>query len=171
MRKIAQSSSSLVQDRFFYLLKHVVADKFALQCCLMPCVKFYITSELALILDTPKANYIIFPVLMCVINSVYFYAVVLFFPHIFVPSEEYQEKKIPFSFMLCIICCTFDELLQIHYEICKIHCSINPLMISFLTYFSLDFCMFSDFLELLQVAYCYFSQLQRDAVVEMNFLH
>lgn len=110
VRKITQSSSSPVQDRFFYLLKHIVADKFgALQCYLMSCVKFYITSELALILENLKASYVICPVLMCVINSVYFYAVVLFFPHVFVPSEEYQKKKkIPFSFMLCIIFCTFD---------------------------------------------------------------
>jgi len=41
-----------------------------------------------------KGKDVIFPVLMCILNSVYFYAIVLSFSHVFVSSEEYQEKKI-----------------------------------------------------------------------------
>lgn len=115
-------------------------------------VRFYIISELALILDNLKDNDVLMvPVPIYIVSSVYFYAMVLLYPHVFVPSDSIHQKtrrrrrKKKSYFTLCSILCTFNYLLQIHYKICKILCSINPFMVSFsLIYFSLDFCVLLD---------------------------
>lgn len=57
-------------------------------------VRFYIISELALILDNLKDNDVLMvPVPIYIVSSVYFYAMVLLYPHVFVPSEQYPSEN------------------------------------------------------------------------------
>lgn len=56
----------------------------------IPYIRSYIVPELGLIVANPKDNdVLIFPVLICIVSCTYLYAKLVFFPHVFVPSEQY----------------------------------------------------------------------------------
>lgn len=114
----------------------------------IPYIRSYIIPELGLIVANPKDNdVLILPVLICIVSCTYLSAKLVFFPHVFVPSEQYLwgEKNLS-SLILWSILCTLNYLLQSHYKIRKIlHCNINLFMVLFfLIYSSLHFCIFLD---------------------------
>lgn len=56
----------------------------------IPYIRSYIVPELGLIVANPKdIDVLIFPVLICIVSCIYLYAKLVFFPHVFVPSEQY----------------------------------------------------------------------------------
>lgn len=113
---------------------------------MIPYIRSYIIPDLGLILANLKdSDVLIFPVLICIASCTFLNAKVVFFTHVFVPSEQYLSGKI---ISLPLHCAASFALKIIFFKAITrfIKSFIATLILSwflfFLIYSSLHFCIF-----------------------------